>query len=50
MFMFAKNVSSPACCPSTFSDSNGCVCTTPQQRRYVAQLRGGNKNYYNYGF
>jgi len=50
MFMFAQNVSSPACCPSTFSSSGGCVCSTVQQRRWVAQQRGNNKNYSNYSF
>ena len=35
-FMFANNVTSPACCPSTFSTSTGCVCTTRQQRDYIA--------------
>lgn len=41
MFMFANNRSSPACCPSTFSTSTGCVCSTKHQRQYVAE-RGGN--------
>jgi len=41
MFMFANNISSPECCPSTFADSTGCVCTTDAQRDYFAQ-RGGN--------
>lgn len=41
MFMFANNRSSPACCPSTFSTSTGCVCSTKNQRQYVAS-RGSN--------
>ena len=41
MFMFANNQSSPNCCPSTFSTSNGCVCTTDKQRDFVAS-RGYN--------
>ena len=41
MFMFANNVSSPNCCPSTFSTSTGCVCTTDNQRDFVA-ARGFN--------
>ena len=41
MFMFANNRSSPSCCPSTFSTSTGCICTTENQRDYVAE-RGGN--------
>lgn len=36
MFMFANNKSSLACCPSTFSTSTGCVCTTENQRDFVA--------------
>jgi hypothetical protein len=36
MFMFANNRSSPNCCPSTFSTSTGCVCTTKQQRDFIA--------------
>ena len=41
MFMFANNRSSLSCCPSTFSTSTGCICTTENQRDYVAE-RGGN--------
>lgn len=50
MFYFAKNVSSPYCCPSTYSSNTGCVCTTPEQRKFVAQTRGNNKNFSNYSF
>tara|TARA_B100001057_G_scaffold448209_1_gene488367 strand:+ start:517 stop:1194 length:678 start_codon:yes stop_codon:yes gene_type:complete len=35
MFMFYRNKSSPACCPSTYSTSTGCVCTTQDQRDYI---------------
>lgn len=35
LFMFADNKSSLNCCPSTFSTSTGCVCTTEDQRMYV---------------
>ena len=41
MFMFANNRSSPSCCPSTFSTSTGCVCTTDKQMDFVAS-RGFN--------
>jgi hypothetical protein len=41
MFMFANNRSSLSCCPSTFSTSTGCICTTENQRDYIAD-RGGN--------
>jgi len=50
MFMFARSYSSPECCPSTFSTDRGCVCTTPEQRKYVGQNRGNNKTYGNYSF
>jgi hypothetical protein len=42
MFMFAHNKSSLACCPSTYSDDRGCICTTEQQRNMIMG-RGGNK-------
>jgi len=42
MFMFANNRTSPNCCPGTFSTSTGCVCTTKNQRDYIAD-RGTNK-------
>lgn len=44
LFMFAYNRSSPACCPSTFSSSRGCVCMSEAQRRYINQ-RGGGRTY-----
>ena len=47
MFMLSKNVSSPYCCPSTFSSSGGCICTTPYQRKYVARMRGSNNSWNN---
>ena len=40
MFMLANNRSSPNCCPSTFSTSTGCICTTNNQRDFIAS-RGG---------
>ena len=36
MFMWANNVSSPLCCPSTYSTSTGCLCTTKNQRDFIA--------------
>ena len=47
MFMWANNVTSPLCCPSTFSTSTGCVCSSKNQRDFIA-ARGmleGDKNY-----
>jgi len=50
MFILAQSVSSPDCCPSTFSTDRGCVCTTPLQRKYIGEMRGANKSYENYYF
>ena len=44
MFIFAYNKCSPDCCPSTFSCSNGCICTTKNQREYINQ-RGNNRTF-----
>ena len=35
LFMFANNISSPECCPSTYTTSSGCVCTTDNQRDFI---------------
>ena len=46
-FMFANNKSSLACCPSTFSTSTGCICTTENQRDFIAGrgvIDGDNTN------
>jgi len=40
--MLGENVSSPNCCPSTYSSSTGCVCRTPEQVKYL-NSRGGNR-------
>jgi len=43
MFLFADNKASAACCNSaTYSSSDGCVCTTAEQLKYINQ-RGGNR-------
>ena len=36
MFMWANNITSPLCCPSSFSTSTGCVCSTKNQRDFIA--------------
>lgn len=36
MFMFANNRAAPECCPSSYSASTGCVCTTKNQRDFIA--------------
>ena len=45
MFVFQKNRAHPSCCPSTFSTSTGCICSTQQQRRLIGAYNGNNKNY-----
>ena len=35
MFMFSNNISSPLCCPSTFTTSTGCICSTKNQRDFI---------------
>jgi len=43
LFMFKNNQCKPECCGASFSCGGGCVCTTPNQRQYLAG-RGGNRN------
>lgn len=43
MFLFAANKASPECCPSTYSTSTGCICTTESQRNFI-NSRGNNHN------
>ena len=43
LFMFKNNQCKPECCGASFSCGGGCVCTTPQQRQYIAS-RGGNRD------
>jgi Ca2+/Na+ antiporter len=40
MAMLAYNRSSPDCCPSTYSNSMGCVCLSEEQKAYLG--RGGS--------
>jgi len=47
LFMLTYNQSSPDCCPSTFSSSTGCVCTTQNQRDFV-KTRGHNRSKFTY--
>jgi len=35
LFMFAHNRCHPGCCPSTYTCSRGCVCTTKDQRKFI---------------
>ena len=36
-FLFKYNQCSPDCCPSTYSCDGGCICTTEQQREFIAR-------------
>ena len=42
LFMFKDNQCKPECCGASFSCDGGCVCTTPEQRSFIAH-RGGNR-------
>ena len=43
IFMFTYNQCHPDCCPSTYSCSNGCVCTNEKQRELLNK-RGRNRS------
>lgn len=36
-FLFKYNQCSPDCCPSTYTCDGGCICTTEQQREFIAR-------------
>jgi hypothetical protein len=42
MLFFKNNAFKPECCPSTYSSSQGCACTSSDQVNYLNQ-RGGNR-------
>ena len=42
MLIFDTNKFSPDCCPSSYSNADGCVCTAPEQMKYLNE-RGGNR-------
>ena len=50
MFYFANNMVSLECCPSTYTTDRGCVCTDEQQRKFIGEQRGNNKNFPNGSF
>ena len=45
LLIFDKNKFSPECCPSSYSNGDGCVCASPEQMTYLSQ-RGGNRTLY----
>ncbi|MGI9554459.1 MAG: hypothetical protein ACR2M6_00690 [Vampirovibrionia bacterium] len=42
LFFFEDNKFKPECCPSTYSTSTGCACTSEEQMEYLNE-RGGNR-------
>jgi hypothetical protein len=42
LLIFANNEVKPECCPSYYSSSTGCVCTSQKQWDYLNE-RGGNR-------
>jgi hypothetical protein len=42
LLIFKENKFSPECCPSTYSNSMGCVCASSEQMQYLNE-RGGNR-------
>jgi len=42
MLFFDTNKFTPECCPSPYSNANGCVCASPEQMKYLNE-RGGNR-------
>lgn len=50
MFVFSRSISSPVCCPSTYSTDRGCVCTTDYQRKFIGERRGRNRDNEDYNF
>jgi hypothetical protein len=45
LLFFSKNKFSPECCPSSYSNADGCVCASPEQMKYLSE-RGGNRTLY----
>jgi hypothetical protein len=48
MLMFANTPFSPKCCPSEYSNSQGCACVTVPQRNYLVSRGGNNVPYSEY--
>lgn len=42
LLIFDQNKFSPDCCPSAYSNADGCVCASPEQMKYLNE-RGGNR-------
>jgi hypothetical protein len=42
LLFFDSTKFSPDCCPSVYSNADGCVCASPEQMKYLNE-RGGNR-------
>ena len=42
LLFFNTTKFSPDCCPSAYSNADGCVCASPEQMKYLNE-RGGNR-------
>lgn len=42
MFFWEGTQFRPECCPSTYTNSSGCACTTEEQVKFI-NTRGGNR-------
>jgi hypothetical protein len=42
-FFFENTKFSPKCCPSIYSNSVGCACTSPEQKKFLS-TRAGNRS------
>ena len=42
LLIFENNKFSPECCPSSYSNADGCVCASPEQMKHLNE-RGGNR-------
>ena len=43
MNVFAGNKISGDCCPSHYSNKDGCLCATPEQMKYLSERGSNNK-------
>ena len=43
LYMFGDNEEHPKCCPAAYSTSQGCVCLSAEQAKFI-NSRGGNRS------
>ena len=46
-FFLTETIAKPECCPSTYSNSQGCLCMTPEQNDFLNE-RANNRSYGEY--